>query len=121
MQEVWKEVPGTAGDYEISNLGNVRSWKMGNKRERATVPTLRKLRVRKDGKHLLVYSVGGERYMRAVHMLVLELFIGPAPGDPRFYDGGHFDEDFSNNAASNLFWRKRSFRPANIEAPAIAA
>lgn len=105
-QEVWKSIPGTAGDYEISNLGRVRSWKMGNKKRRAETPVVRKLKKQKNRPPLLVYSVDGCYYEKRMNTLMLEMFVGPRPDEAR-YVGSYKDGNVENNAASNLEWSRR--------------
>lgn len=104
-EEIWKEVPGYEGLYEVSDLGRVRSL------DRVT--EFNDGRVRKFKGRLLTGSVGshgywmislykdGQSVKRTTHDLVLTAFEGPRPEG---YVGCHFDGDKSNNKAENLRW-----------------
>lgn len=83
-------------DYEVSEAGEVRSWKNG-KWGRASSPRLLKQSIGSTG--YLRVNVGGEA--RLVHHLVLELHVGPRPDG---FEGAHFDGDKLNNHLDNLRW-----------------
>lgn len=102
MGEVWKKIDGFDGNYEVSNLGRVRSW--APKGRYKTRP--------KEGR---ILSLGGKnapylwvplrsakqsRYP-SVHLLVAEAFVGPRP------DGcevNHKNGQTHDNRAENLEW-----------------
>lgn len=105
--EEWRPIPGTDGIYEVSNLGRVRSL------DRTITEVTGKQR-RKNGRVLSpfkgdanghqVISIG-KRDRRYVHVLVLEVFVGPRPEG---YEACHNDGDPHNNALSNLRWDSAS-------------
>ena len=93
MEEIWKDVVGYEGLYEVSNFGNVRSlfrykkqlrWDVAHNRY-ATVQLFKN----KIGKRLLV------------HRLVAEVFL-PNPGNLPVVN--HKDENKLNNNVDNLEW-----------------
>ena len=93
MEEIWKDVVGYEGLYEVSNFGNVRSlfrykkqlrWDVANNRY-ATVQLFKN----KIGKRLLV------------HRLVAEAFL---PNPRNLPVVNHKDENKLNNNVDNLEW-----------------
>lgn len=93
-QELWMPVEEFNGRYEVSNQGRVRSLQKGE-------PALMKLGKQRD---IVVTWMrdSGTTHCRRVDRLVLEAFIGPAPG-PRF-GPSHQDDDMSNCRLDNLHW-----------------
>lgn len=97
--EIWRDVIGYEGLYQVSNLGRVKSLYYG--KERIMRPQKRQhgyLGVQLHGK-------GGhaERNFRtmSVHRLVAEAFI---PNPDGLTEVNHRDEDKTNNNAENLEW-----------------
>ena len=95
MEEIWKDVVGYEGLYQVSNLGNVKS-KRG----------LLKPQPRQHG-YLAVwlYGKGGHAKRNArqisVHRLVAEAFI---PNPNNYSEVNHLDECKTNNCVDNLEW-----------------
>lgn len=109
-EEIWKPVPGYEGQYEVSDLGRVRSLDravicMGE--IKGSYMSLRKGRVLRPGPsnsgHLSV--VLGRRQTRMVHDLVLRAFVGPPSED---HECCHNNGDPSDNRLENLRWGTRS-------------
>lgn len=99
-------MPGFDGAYMVSDQGTVRSTKKGI--------CLRPMRTGSKDKQQ--YStVGlykrGKRYSHKVHVLVLQLFVGPRPEG---HKGCHKDDVTSNNALSNLYWGTSSDNQRDI-------
>lgn len=97
--ETWKAIDGFP-DYEVSDLGNVRSWKVwGRKKDdpaRLLSPGTSK------GGYLRVYLSRNEKvYPRSIHRLVLEAFVGPAPDD---METRHINGNSADNRLENLEW-----------------
>ena len=95
MKEIWKDIEGYEGLYQVSNMGRVRSLKWG--KVKFLKPTANKygylrLYLRKDNslkKALLI------------HRLVAQAFL-PNPDNLPMVN--HKDENPSNNIVSNLEW-----------------
>lgn len=90
-------------DYEVSNYGNVRSWKNGSHGKRDYPKQLRSA-PSKNGYFTVSLSVNGKKKTETVHQLVLKAFIGAKPKD---YDACHNDGDKLNNNIDNLRWDTR--------------
>lgn len=96
----WRKVPGSVG-YEISNDGQLRSYRRKNSSELAVTPIL--LKPRKLGsKNYVAYVIGGKN--RKAHILVLLAFVGERP---KGMVGRHLDDNHLNNHISNLAWGTR--------------
>lgn len=101
--EVYKDIEGFEGKYQVSNFGNVRSLDRvitnvdGHKRIYPGV--LMKGEITYQGYIRVMLSDGKASRRSTVHKLVAEAFIGEYP------DGkviNHIDEDKSNNHYKNL-------------------
>jgi len=104
-QEIWKDVIGYEGFYEVSNLGNVRSVERFVKTSRGSA--LRKSPARNLKKvpspeyyRISLCKFGVIKDM-AVHRLVAEAFI-PNPENKPYVD--HIDGNMQNNLVTNLRW-----------------
>jgi len=93
--EIWKTIDGYE-DYDISNYGNVRSWKYTNP------PRLLKPRpVGKKGYLIVSLSENTKVKQLSVHRLVGIAFINNPDNKPRI---NHIDENVANNHVDNLEW-----------------
>lgn len=100
MKEIWKKITGYE-DYEVSNYGNVRSYKNGNANCLLDKPKL--LSTHKDGLgrlSVLLHKSNNPKRVR-IHRLVLNEFIGKCPNG---LECCHNDGNPSNNHIDNLRW-----------------
>lgn len=103
MKEVWRQIPGFPY-YDVSNLGNVRSWKIRNGTQGVAKHPHPMKPVKVTGKkyyHVCLVDSTGTKIFRKVHHLVLTAFVCPRPEG---CEGCHNDDDQSNNALYNLRW-----------------
>jgi len=92
MEEIWHTVPGME-DYEVSNLGNVRSMKNKGKLLAKRLTPKGYLRVK-----LCIHSIG-HQFM--IHRLVGMVFV---PGYKENLQINHINGIKSDNRAENLEW-----------------
>lgn len=102
MEEIWKDIAGYEGRYQVSTLGRVRNSRTG----RILKPHRCGPKVRPNS---LYYSVILKRKSVAkhflVHRLVAETFI-PNSGSQTVVN--HIDGDKFNNSVENLEWTSYS-------------
>lgn len=107
--EVWKNVPGYEGLYQVSNLGRVKSLekKYINSLGRTVIrkECLLSLKPTKRNRVKVVLSKEKSKKYIDVHILVALAFIGERP---KGYDVCHKDGNPSNNNVNNLRYDTRS-------------
>lgn len=94
MEEIWKDIPGYVGKYQVSDQGRVRSLPGGKRKGRVLRPG------RSSNGYLTValYSEG-RAISHLVQDLVMSAFVGPKP------EGNytrHLDDVRTHNCLSNL-------------------
>ena len=103
IEEVWKDIVGFEGIYQVSNTGIVRRI-YPNKTK-----TLKQCKAggRTNKEYLYVsMSANGKYRSSSVHRLVAEAFI---PNPERLPQVNHKDEDKFNNCVDNLEWCTSSY------------
>lgn len=90
MIEIWKDIKGYEGEYQISNMGKVKSF-LGKKE--------RILKYRYTNRYCRVSLHKGNDSL--IHRLVAEAFI---PNPDNLPEVNHKDENPLNNCADNLEW-----------------
>jgi DNA-directed RNA polymerase specialized sigma subunit len=103
VKEIWKKIPNHS-DYEVSNTGKVRSWKIPRSKKRATQPKILKNRINdKVGYYnVTIYNDQGILKTHYIHRLVAQTFIPTE--DPRHTVVRHLDDNRLNNNLENLAW-----------------
>lgn len=91
MKEIWKDVDGYEGLYQVSNLGNVRRVKLLKQYYDESKGGYNVVSLCKDGKVKIV----------RVHQLVANAFV-PNPNNKPCID--HINTDKRDNRAENLRW-----------------
>ena len=104
--EIWTEIPGWKG-YEISNLGNARSW--FNTHGEIIAPHPLKLSLNNKGRPTIRVRKDRIKYTLPISRTVLETFIGKCPIGMQCC---HYDDNPLNNKLENLRWDTHR---ANIE------
>jgi hypothetical protein len=100
-REIWKDVAGFKGAFQVSSFGRVRSLPridaLGHRRN----GILRKQGNVHDGYLQVALEHNGKKVIYWVHRLVAATFIPNPNGYPTV---NHKDENPSNNRANNLEW-----------------
>ena len=98
MSEKWKEIPGYDGDYQVSNLGRIRSFKKWNdgRKSRILKPSTNSY-----GYHFVMLSKNGKQTPKTIHRLIAKAFI-PNPKNKRTIN--HKNGDKADNKIENLEW-----------------
>ena len=108
--EIWKDIDGYVGIYQVSNMGNVRSLQREEFkcRQGYRVRKGRQLKPARDKKGYLMIPLNkdGKRKTRRIHRLVAETFI---PNPNNFPQVNHKDENKQNNSVDNLEWCTPSY------------
>lgn len=97
MQEVWKDIKGYEGLYQVSNLGKVK--RLGNNKQMRE-KTLKE-RKGKGGYLQVLLCEKGAQKSKYVHQLVAFAFI---PNPNNYKEINHKDENKINNSVENLEW-----------------
>lgn len=103
-EEIWKDIKGYEGRYQVSNLGRARSldWVQPSGRKHKGV--LLQPAPEKDGYMLItLHKEGGGQKTPKIHRLVAEAFI-PKETDDSKNQINHKNEVKSDNRVDNLEW-----------------
>jgi hypothetical protein len=108
-QEVWKDIKGYEGIYQVSNLGRVKGLRKRNNAYNVYYKKEFIMKLQKNHKGYLKVQLNNDlikRKMFFVHRLVAEAFI-PNPNNlPQI---NHKDENKENNVVDNLEWCDNSY------------
>lgn len=106
MNEIWKDIEGYNGLYQVSNLGRVKS--LGRRGKGCSLEDrILKPMINKDGYHLVnLKDVNHVAKWFTIHRLVALHFI-PNPND--YKEINHKDEAKGNNSVTNLEWCTREY------------
>lgn len=106
MLEIWSQIPGYEGYYEVSTLGRVRSMDreidLGRSIQNRKGKPL-KLTPDKDGYLRASLSIRGKNKKKRVNRLVLETFVGPSN-----LLACHHNDEPADNRLENLYWGTES-------------
>ena len=98
--QIWRDVVGYKGLFQVSDCGNVRS--LDRRLTDGRLWRGRPLKAKRGEQgHLSVRLCDGKHVWRGIHCLVLEAFVGPCPDGMQ---GCHNDGNPANNLLSNLRW-----------------
>ena len=97
MQELWKDIKGYEGKYQVSNFGRVKSLNYKNSNQEGYLtPSLSN-----RGYYRVSLTINGITKQFNIHRLVAETFL-PNPSNLNCVN--HKDENRLNNSVANLEW-----------------
>lgn len=106
--EIWKDIKGYEGLYQVSNYGNVKSLEKINctNKKYLSLCYLRKERILKPIKNYrgalrVILAINGKKSAFYIHRLVANAFI---PNPDNLPQVNHKDENVKNNKVDNLEW-----------------
>lgn len=107
--EIWKTIKGTAGKYQVSNHGRVRSVTRMSREQGGAFESEGQILVGNISGHgyraVRIWSEEKGRYVTtSIHVLVAMYFIGPKPIKGRGSHVNHKDLNKTNNYYKNLEW-----------------
>lgn len=121
MEEVWKDIPGYEGLYQVSNLGRVKSLPQdrtfGDLGVLRIAGRIRKLNVNKLGQLNVILKKDGRARTWTVSRLVLLAFVGPPE---RGFVTGFHDGDSKNVRLDNLYYTSRQALRVDLAKRGIA-
>ena len=104
--EVWRDIKGYEGQYQVSNKGDVRSIdRINHIGRRYSGRTLRP-RYHTNGYLQVDLRKDGIRKSKLIHRLVAEVFI---PNQNNYLEINHKDENKTNNYVENLEWCTKEY------------
>jgi hypothetical protein len=92
--EVWKEVVGYEGIYQVSNLGRIKSLKFGKEK-------ILKKTIDNRGYYVVNLHINRKQKTFNVHQIVASSFLNHKPNGYEFVVD-HINDDKLNNQVSNL-------------------
>lgn len=104
MEEIWKDIEGYDGLYQVSNTGRVRSFIKWKDRISETPRILKQAR-QKTGYLFVGLSKDSNVKYERIHRLVAKAFLDNPENKPEV---NHIDGDKTNNNLFNLEWATRS-------------
>lgn len=105
MKEIWKDIKGYEGAYQVSNSGKVRSF-LKSSTAHDGLPHVLKPSSTRGYLSVSLFSKESGRKTFLVHRLVAQAFI---PNPNNFQEINHKDENKANNFSDNLEWCTRSY------------
>ena len=105
-KEIWKDIEGYEGLYQVSNLGRVRSISRINCYGRVVTGKILSIHDNGKGYKFVRLSKYGKPKQEYIHRLVATAFIDNQDNLPEV---NHKDENKENNCVYNLEWCSREY------------
>lgn len=115
MTEIWKDIVGFEGYYQVSNFGRVKSLARTTVNTRGNITRYKERILSTKNANLTKYEQAslhkdGNRTVREVHRLVAETFI---PNPNNYNHVNHKDHNTRNNRVDNLEWCTQEYNNQN--------
>lgn len=105
IEEIWRDIKGYEGLYQISNLGNVKSLDRTVIRSDGVIQhreeRIMSKRTSTDGYYIAKFNVNKISKSIAIHRLVAQAFI---PNPDNLPEVNHINTDRKDNNVNNLEW-----------------
>lgn len=102
MNEIWADISGYEGKYQVSNLGKVKSLNYSHTGKEKIL----KYKKNRYGYLTVNLCSNGKLKMFSIHRLVAQSFI---PNTNNLPEVNHKDENKENNCVENLEWSTRKY------------
>lgn len=106
MDEIWRDIKGYEGLYQVSNFGRVKSFREGTKFGKQKEYILKPWLINTGYHAVMLYKEDRTKHKYQLHRLVAETFI---PNPDNLPCVNHKDENKTNNKVSNLEWCTYSY------------
>lgn len=110
MEEIWKDIPGYEGFYQVSNMGRVKhlvEWRGNDYSARyISNPKIVLPHLDCNGYERIRLFMWGKGKPYRIHRLVAKAFI---PNPNNYPQINHIDEDKTNNRVDNLEWCTQTY------------
>lgn len=106
MKEIWKDIDGYEGLYQVSNLGRVKRLKFTNGKVSFAKETILKQSLNTRGYSIVSLSKNDIKSTKTVHRLVALSFL---ENQKNYKEVNHIDGNKQNNCVENLEWCDRNY------------
>ena len=108
MEEIWKDIKGYEGLYQVSNMGRVKSLRNFSGVHKKYYKYEKIMKLVNNGKGYLTVMLSNNKVKKHkyIHRLVAQTFL---PNPNNLPEVNHKDEDKKNNCVCNLEWCERQY------------